>query len=260
VSVDQLISKISNLSYELFGTILPGLIFLLFVSLWLVSLGDLLPFVSNDFFPRLNLREASNNLEKIGTRTGIGIATPALVSAYFLGHLLHWISRFGSRNDKNVKSTLRRILLSLLLKAPKPEESYDKYLHPLFEQVLKQFRLPESENIWLTFYPVAKSYLANNNSSSLVFTYQNKYTLHRSITSAAACLFWLCIITTIIGIFISANYCVEPRWTPLMFLTAGSLLIVYGFSSSYAYNWKMFGNSIITETHCQLFPPTSNGK
>lgn len=258
--MDQLISKISNLSYELFGTILPGLIFLLFFSLWLVSLGDLLPFISSDFFPRLNLREASNNLEKIGTRTGIGIATPALVSAYFLGHLLHWISRFGSRDNKNVKSTPKRIALSLLLKTPKPEESYDKYLQPMFEQVLKQFRLPESENTWLSFYPVAKSYLANNNSTSLVFTYQNKYTLHRSITSAAACLFWLCILTTIIGIILSATQCVEPRWIPLTFLTLGSLLIVYGFSSSYAYNWKMFGNSIITETHCQLFPPTNYEK
>ena len=47
----------------------------------------------------------------------------------------------------------------------------------------------------------------------------------------------------------------EPRWIAISALMCGCVTLIWGFSASYAYNWEMFGNSIITETFSLLNPP-----
>lgn len=254
--MDQLIAKLSSLSYEILGIILPGIIFLVLLAFWAVGTGDLLPYFSDNFFPRINLRDASKNLENMGARTGIGMTAPTALAAYFSGHLLHWISRSGKADDALVSSAWKRTMLSLSLKIPRPKDSYDKNLQSIFENIKNKLDLPDMN--WSQFYPIAKNHLQRNNTASLVSIYQNKYTLHRSITTAAATVFWLCIATMLIGVYAKFHLCIEPRWAPMTTLLIGCLIIVWGFSSSYAYHWKLFGNSIITETYSILKFPSKN--
>jgi hypothetical protein len=48
---------------------------------------------------------------------------------------------------------------------------------------------------------------------------------------------------------------VEPNWLLLGTLLALAGVFVWGFSESYLYHWKMFGNSIVTESYCLLYGP-----
>jgi hypothetical protein len=105
---------------------------------------------------------------------------------------------------------------------------------------------------WTQFYPVAKNYLARNSTSSLVSLYQNKYTLHRSIAVAAALTFWLSVLAMLIGVATLHYVGLAPRFAPLGVLAISCVALTWGFSASYAFNWTLFGNSIITETYSQL--------
>jgi len=138
---------------------------------------------------------------------------------------------------------------------PKPNSPFNPKLQRLFEVVRKRFAskgvLPE----WQEFYPIAKSFLAQNVTSSLISTYQNKYTLHRSIATAATLLFWASVIAIGVSNFTSYTPDQAPSYLLLSALAIGSLALVYGFSASYIYNWEMFGNTIVTETYSKLCGP-----
>jgi hypothetical protein len=252
--VEQLLNRLSNLSYEVLGILLPGLIALIMFVLWLVGLGELVPFVSGGFFPRVTLSSAAAALESIGVRTGLGIAGPLLLVTYFLGHLLHWISRSGSSDDAIVASDWKRTWRSLLFGVPKPSVSFDQNLQPLYESVLPKFSLT-TKSTWSQFYPVARSFLRCRLESSLTALYQNKYTLHRSITASAALFFWLSIGGLIVGLVAASFSRVEPRWVALLAFAYGCVILVWGFSASYAYNWRLFGNTVVTETFALLKGP-----
>ena len=254
--MEQLLAKLSNLSYELLGIILPGAITLILFVLWLIGAGDLIPLLSHSFFPRLTLTSASATLESVGVRTGFGILGPAIVIAYFLGHLLNWISRSGKQDDSTVKSHLKRTWQSLIFSVPKHTDSFNPKLQPLLDLILPKFSLPAGSG-WRQFYPVAKNYLARSSNNSLVGLYQNKYTLHRSLTAGAALVFWLALLSAIVGGCTGYALSVQPRWWALSFLAIGCVILTWGFSDSYAYNWEMFGNSIITETFSLLNSPSN---
>lgn len=256
--MDQIVSKITNLGYELFGVLLPGVVAATFLALWWAGLGPLAPTLSNGFFPQLTSENTSHIFESIGVRTGVGVAIPSLMATYFLGHILLWIGRSGKSDNKIVRSPLMRTYQSLTLRIPKPEDSYDPNLKPLLEKVSQEFSINGVPLSWPQFYPVVKNHISRNASYSLISTYQNKYTLHRSITLAAASLFWLATIGLFVGLISSYCFAVQaPRWGMLSFLTIFSIVLVWGFSDSYAYNWKLFGNSIITESYSMMFGPSS---
>lgn len=253
--MEQLIAKLTNLGYEFFGIILPGIVAFIFLVMWWASLGQLAPHLSSNFFPHLTSNNASSIAESISVKTGLGIALPSLIVTYFLGHILQWTARSGKASDKNLKNPVQRTIRSLFFQIPKNEKSYDSSLEDLYLAVQEKFTCNGTPLTWPQFYPIAKCYLARNLSQSLVSNYQNKYTLHRSITLASACLFWLCLLGLIFGF--AAFYChgVSPRWWLLSLLGVFSLVSVWGFSDSYAYNWRLFGNSIVTETYSLIFSP-----
>lgn len=253
--MDQLIAKLTNLSYEFFGVILPGIVAALFLSIWWVAVGQAAPVWSLGFFPQLTSKNAATIVESISLKTGVGSAIPALVIAYFLGHILLWIARAGDPDDDAFKSAWRRVKRSLAFRIPKPKKSYDERLEPLFELVQAKFATEGTKLAWVQFYPVVKSYLSKNLTYSLVATYQNKYTLHRSITAAAAALFWLNVLTLLAGLASVAAGGPSPRWGFSLVVIAGAVAVVWGFSSSYMFHWKMFGNTIITEAYATIFGP-----
>lgn len=109
--------------------------------------------------------------------------------------------------------------------------------------------------------------MAQRLAYSLVTTYQNKYTFHRSVTTAGAVLFWLSS-TAVVGALVTLKMNgPQPSWALLLSLLGGAILLVWGFSGSYMYHWEMFGNTIITEAysilrdpkHAQPADPASSG-
>ncbi|WP_426307224.1 hypothetical protein ACN9MJ_08750 [Acidovorax facilis] len=254
--MDQLISKITNLGYEVFGIFLPGVIFSIFLVFFWIALGPVAPYLSSDFFPAITSKNASEIIESIGTRTGVGLAIPLIVFSYFLGHLLMWIGRTGKADKEILRSPIRRTWASLKFRIPRPENSYDTDLEGMFISVGNKFFPKDEPLTWTKFYPVVKNYVHRHSTISLISLYQNKYTFHRSITIAAAALFWLCALTLIATVYATLQTTLPlPRWGILISLLTLSTTIAWGFSDSFAYNWKLFGNSIITESYTLIFEP-----
>lgn len=249
--MDELIAKTTNLGYEILGVIVPGLIFLLFLLIAWVSAGPIIDIAFFGKIPQLHLSDIEATIKEKGS--DIGFLALLLVSAYFLGHILLWISRSRNADETITKNAWKRIWFSLLFKIPRPSISYDKNLDNLYQAVMKQFDETGCGLTWRQFFPVAKSYLSRNLTHSLVSTYQNKYTLHRSITAAAAVLFWLSTAILSTGAALCFYKGISPHWWLLIPTIIASIVVIWGFSSSYAYHWLMFGNTIITESYSLLF-------
>jgi len=258
--MDEFLAKLTNLSYEFLGVIVPGIIAALFLGMWWAALGPIAPLWSFEFFPHLALNNVSRIVEPLSLKTGIGVAVPGLVIAYFLGHILLWIARSGEPDECATESTWRRVRSSLVFRIPKPPRSFDEDLQPLYDAVQAKFAIGDSVLPWTQFYPVVKSYLSKNLTYSLVATYQNKYTLHRSITAAAAGLFWFNAVGAVGGGITWYLAGVAPRWGLLVMFALLAVVLVLCFSSSYMYHWKMFGNTIITEAYSIIYGPDGQPK
>jgi hypothetical protein len=225
---------------------LPGLIAILFLIAWWAVTGDLASKWTFAAIPALTIASVENIITNLDARLGIGVAIPTLIASYFLGSALVWTSRSGTPAKE--ANRLYLMWMAMTLKIPKPEHAYDPNLQPLMDAVSK--RLGEASPLaWRLFYPVVKSYLSRNLAQSLVSTYQNKYTFHRSIVMAAAILFWLCVATVVGGLVTHRVNGAVPHWAWLSALMAASLIMVLGFSGSYRMHWQMFDNTIITEAY-----------
>ena len=252
--MDQILAKLVNLSYELLGVFLPGFIFSLFILLVWWCTGDLISVITTGGIPALTVNWLEGFIQKLDVRLGVGLAVPAILASYFLGNLLVWISRSG-RPDSNANSW-HLLRSSLFLKIPKPEHSYAVALGPLFDRVREKFTAPGVASLeWRMFYPVGKAYLARNVANSLVTTYQNKYTFHRSLVLGAVVVFWLSAFALITAAVTNHFVHVVPRWYQLIGLAAFSLFMVNGFTASYRLHWGLFGDTIITELYSLFFGP-----
>lgn len=245
--MDQLLAKFTNLGYEILGIFVPGIVLILFLFFGWWCLGPLAEMWTFNFLPQATIREASGLLGILNEDIRTGLVVVLIIGAYFLGHLLHWIAR-SPKTPVPKPKWHRRIWLCLTFAIPKPEHSYEPKLQPLLDAA-KPFLGLEVVAEWRQFYPLAKAYLAANLQTSLVSTYQNKYTLHRSLTAAAVVWFWLSVLASIRA-FIEGHFgAAQPLWFPLLSSIPVSLLLIWGFSDSYRYNWKLWGDTIITEMY-----------
>lgn len=246
--MDQLLAKITNLSYEMWGIFVPGSITLLFLLFTWWCAGPLAGVVTFGFVAAAEVKTVTGFIALLNNEVKFGFIASLAVAAYFAGHLLHWISR-SPKGSSQRPSSVVRVLSCLRLSIPKSSASYDSFLEPQFLEAKAYLQMP-SEATWQQFYPVAKAFLASNLQSSLVTTYQNKYTLHRSLTAAAVVWFWLSIAVLLLGSgFVYFGLSAQPKWFPTAISPFFSLAIIYGFSDSYQYNWKLFGNTLITEIY-----------
>lgn len=252
--MDELLAKLTNLSYDFFGILLPGIIINIFILILWAALGPLVPFWTATVMPELSIVELKTFISSLGHEGKIIAAILLIFFWYFLGHSLHWCGRSGKRFAGKI-SGRTRVGHSLLFQIPKPQYSYDTRLEPLYQATKKKFTTDGVDLEWGQFFPVVKVYLAQRVARSLVATYQTKYTLHRSITVASTILFWLSLLGFIVGLVMFRCYSLEPHWPPLIFLIICSAISVWGFSGSYLYNWELFGNSIVTEAYSHLHGP-----
>ncbi|MDA5339070.1 hypothetical protein LRM36_11680 [Stenotrophomonas maltophilia] len=246
--MDQLLAKLTNLGYEIWGIFIPGSVFLLFSIFTWWCAGPIAGAVTFGFLAPAEVKSVTGFIGLLNEEVKFGVLAGLTVAAYFSGHLLHWVGR--SPKGEAVKySTSARIWQCLRFSIPKSTVSYDPFLEDQIMECKDFLKMPR-DSTWQQYYPVAKAFLAANLQSSLVATYQNKYTLHRSLTAAAVVWFWMSVLF-LIASAIRVHYMPDlgPKWFPLTLSPAFAVLIVYGFSDSYQYNWKLFGNSLITEIY-----------
>lgn len=143
----------------------------------------------------------------------------------------------------------------LRFRVQKPDQSFEPKLIQFREAVGKEFA-SDRELSWREFYPLAKDFIANSNRRSLLSTYQNKYTLHRSIAAAGAVTFWL-TLACMIGARVTywTGFASYPNWLLLWFLLLSSVAMVWGFSATFMFYWTLWGDTIVTESYGALFGP-----
>jgi hypothetical protein len=163
-------------------------------------------------------------------------------------------SRRSVPDAQSEKDGRRRVFRALTFRIPRSPNNFNPDLEPLYKSVAAKFNAPGVQLQWSQFYPVVKSHVGERLSKSLVTLYQNKYTLHRSITMASVILFWLSTVTCI-GAGIGMFYGVAANWVLLIGILVGSFVIAWSFSASFMLHWQMFGNSVVTEAYSLLYGP-----
>ena len=251
--MDALIGKLTNLGYEFFGILLPGTLAVLMWSLLWIAAADVVPWMTWGAVPELTLSEAMDAIGQAIEWSAFMSVLLMIALAYFVGHLLTWVARGGKRHE-HVR-IWDHLAGTLLFRPPKQEPSYNLKLEPAWQWAGKRLLGKKLELSWSLFYPAAKTYLLQKGIPSLVTTYQNKYTLHRSLAVAAALTAWGALLVAILGLVLAQvidAQAAEPHWFATGVLAAGSLFAVCGFSSSYLYNWTLWGDYLITETYVSL--------
>lgn len=258
--MNELIGKLTNLSYEFFGILIPGAVITLFLAIWWVSLGNIPSEIISRDIPQIYLSDIASLSRRAFSENGLGIFIPFLFAWYIFGHITQWYSRSSYTESGERASNFARLFKSLQLKPPRPKENYSKDLEPLFQEASKHLSKSGEPLSWSQFFPVAKNLVIRKSSYSLIATYQNKYTLHRSITIASAFLFWLNIIGISLSLILT-KFCLGSgtitNITLQLFLIPATLFLIWGFSGGYEFNWRMFGNTIVTESYSILSLPDS---
>lgn len=256
--MDSLLGKLTDLGYELFGVVIPGLITSIFLVVWIVALGSLVPRWTFGVVPHVRLPELATVIDAAPGGRGAVYLILTLIVWYFLGHAVNWSSKARPKDERGWSKRRTRVWTFLSLHVPKPQDSYTKVLQPQLDAVSSRWTHDKKSLTWRQFYPLAKTTLVNSNRRSLLTTYQNKYTLHRSIAASAACLFWISGASVVVA---SASVFIRDADPPHWWLLGGTLLasvfLVTGFSATYAYYWTLWGDTVITESYALLFGPTT---
>jgi len=253
--MNELLARLVDLSYEFFGVLMPGVIATLFLCLWWAALGQLAPSWTSGVVPELDVDLAASAIQSFSNATSLAVIILILIVWYLIGHLILWFARSGKSDDKARNNWLRRVALTLIFQTPKPKDHYRSDLKPLFNAIAKKLGTRGSPLNWGQLYPVARCLLSQRLNRSLVTTYQNKYTLHRSIATAAAGLFWLCLLTIIGAAITLQTNGPQPHWMLLTAFLVGAGSLAAVFSESYMYHWGLFGDTVVTETYSLLYGP-----
>lgn len=259
--MDALLGKLSNLAYELFGVIIPGLVFSIFLLLLWFALGDLVPRWTWSRIPAYSMAEFQKVCGLLPGGTAMASATLGLMWLYLCGHALNWASKVHPKESGGWKRRGVRVLAFLKFRTPRAAESYEQKLTPLFDAVNTRFSHDQKPLEWRQFYPLAKSFLNNSDRYSLLSTYQNKYTLHRAIAAGAAALCWLTVTLSAMALISKWRGAEEsPLWWALAALFLGALVLITGFSSTFEYNWRLWGDTIVSESYAAIYEPSKGGE
>ncbi|MFZ2541866.1 MAG: hypothetical protein WAW75_08855 [Gallionella sp.] len=261
--MDQLLAKLTNLSFDFFSILLPGVISSIFVLLLWYALGPLVPTWTSNGIPEFTFTVLLCLVDTLSLNISVFAVISLVLLWYFFGHLLNWLGVKRIAEYKILKpkemSAHTLVLHSLIFRILNPQPPYDPEFEPLFKTVQKNFALENIELKWDSLKPVVLSYLANNLSRSQVTYYQNKYILHRSIAIASTFLFWFSLLSIFVGLVMSYCYGVHPHWIFLIALLIVSLALVWAFSGSYWNNFDLFSSSIVTEAYSLLHDHKRDG-
>lgn len=183
---------------------------------------------------------------------------PALVAAlllivFLIGQLSNQISEYFfkpfEKKTERKGDWIRRIVSWVIFfpTVSKPVDSYDKSLIDLNEihSILVSYGVQAKPDSWASIYGSGSRLLFALGTRSRLSTYQNKYTLHRSLT------FLFSIGSRFL--FFALCLCVyrEDAVTSLAFWLAVALfmniLLTFQFRHGYRRNWTLYGNQICWE-------------
>ncbi|MFZ2541303.1 MAG: hypothetical protein WAW75_05950 [Gallionella sp.] len=257
--MDQLLAKLTNLSFDFFSILLPGIIINIFALLLWIAVGSPVPLTwANSGISESTIPALLHLVDILSLKGNINPVIPLVFLWYFLGHWLNW---FGILNlefqNQNKITQFTRTIQSLIFRIPKLPSPFDREFESLYKGIQKHFSTTDIklEGDSLSF--VVKNYLAQNLSRSQVTYYQNKYVLHRSITIASTFLFWLSILG---GLVVTYCYGRQPHWLFLFLLSIGSFVSVWAFSGSYLNNLDLYHKTIVTEAYSLLHDHKGDSK
>jgi len=257
--MDALLSKLTNLGYELFGVFFPGFGMLIGVLAVWIAAGPSLAWLG---IPHLTLLEFADVLGHVQDMTFAYPLVGIIIISYTLGQFLKWVSR-GGQKEPNSPSSMWIVAAFLKWNVPKANKNYDCRLKPLlFDANTKLFPNDKKEEyLWKKFYTVAKAFLNETAAHTLLPTYQNKYTMHRSLSAASAIVFWACLGLLLISLWSRFSGVIPPaHWQFVVVLLCASALSRYQFWRSYQFNWRLWGDAVITETYMHLIALVDDDK
>lgn len=248
--MEKLLASLTNLGYEFFGIFLPGLgVWVAVVAIW-YSAGDALDVITDGVVPTLHLGAVLDHVDRLTSTAGACVFVFFVAIAYFFGHMLKWLSRSGPPMPETA-TTWQRFWRTLRLRPYKSKENFhSENLGIWYSRLAKKYAGDVGPIKWTAFYPIARMRIVYHSKPSLIATFQNKYTLHRSLSVLSSLVFWLTMVVAILSVFFVAA---QPRWPLLALLVAASLSAVYGFGSSYEYAWKLWGDALISEAYAIEF-------
>lgn len=238
--MDKLVEKIAGLSYELFGVLIPGILFLI-LSLGQLSFIQFLLGYDNIFSYYLSLNSDS--------------ITPFMllcigITIYFTGQLINQAAEFivVFPSDKIPKWHKKLIYFLMWPILPSKLENYNYKTHFVeANEILKTKKISKGDD-WTDFFGPASRILYVLGTRSMISTYQNKYTLHRtsmfifSITARA--------LIPAAAIYLLTTYDYGFSWAfflSIIMLILINLFLSTVFRHSFIRFWKRYGDQICWE-------------
>lgn len=261
--MDALVTRITALSYDLFGIFFPGFLAIIIssaLSVYALLLEDLV----NVHILRLVYYGATKEFLPL---TLLALAT----GSYLIG----WLLKYQTQKQIPVKSRIdilsqwlrldgtgtEVLRLVLFCGSKQPPANYKASLAGAYQKAVERLRkklhltavaLPSTD--WGVFYLFAKTYIANNHKFSLLTTYQNKYTFHRSVAAYFAVQFWITLALMLLVLFIDLTSG-KPwliHFLSFLIFTLFSLKFSYVYFRSFERFWKLWGDTVIIESSVQM--------
>lgn len=260
--MNSFLAKLTNLSYEMFGIFLPGLFGIALCT------GDLVIAltVSGTYSPQEVLKAYSTIVAEQLYSMLAGLA----ITSYIMGHLLKWLSKNGlksvlpigggsseqksnSQPAKKLKINKRwvRFLLLLNERPLPPNESVEivELVKLSWQRLASALQLGDLKLSKRAFYLLAKTYIWDRDRKSLLATYQNKYTFHRSLATLFSVQVWISLIVAASFYIFSSGGLTVPIFLSLAGI---SLILVRVFTTSFEYFWTLLGDIVCAELLVQL--------
>lgn len=245
--MDRLVEKLLDLSYECFGILLPGLIFFVALLTTLFFCANIPGF--GDFAELEGVYSTAAKYFWVSTFF-LGMIS------YFLGQFLKWISKIAldpittksGKLGEKWKDEVPTLLKPLIYFFPKnPVLSYTD--GESLKNAIGYLNIPDSGNEalnWIKFYGIGSRYIASTGEHSMCSTYQNKYTMHRSLTIGFSIISYLSLILILVnlaGIFFSFSSWLSVVFSIIFLLT--SIMVTSLYFKSFCYFWTCLGNEVI---------------
>lgn len=265
--MEGFLSKLTDLTYEIVGVLMPGLT-LLFVGLF--QWGLYRHYADPEATGARLLGLLQGDLLWLEKHPW-GILLGALILSYFAGRAVLFLARDGLpilgdalvwgaaaiarklkiETDRLKKRAAAEPLVRLLARVflvRTPKGLLDNHASSL-DRIRKWCaeRLSPSSDVtllseWFAYYPVASRLLEREGSKSRLPVHQSKYTLDRSLATVFALGFWSAVVLSLLF----------KTWGPFAEVAA-FLLLVHVFDQEHAYHWRLWGDSIIAETYALVW-------
>lgn len=254
--MDAFLNKLEGLNYEIFGILMPGFFFLLGLGC-LYSVEVFVLGIRNELSEPLNLLWALEDFRFFFFTTVV-----LVLFSYLPGHILKWVASHGVWQFLPLKPfekfSFDGLKSCYFLCGVKT--THKQSFNPLFEplKIAVQGQLsknagcataPDLSN-WSVLYVVAKNYILTGQRPSLLNTYQNKYTFHRSLTAAFSLLVWVSAITSA---YVGLRFSDWKAVAASLGFGLICFLLIGVFYSSFNYFWRIWGDYIICESYVRLF-------